>query len=696
MSEVLTIVNMIPRPSSGEAHQDSEPNLAVNPTNPLEMAATAFTPSPNVRCKNSPIFYSNDGGSTWSLKDIIAGTPVRDQTLRFATTSGNLYAGVLWGRGFALINFDILRANDFSGLTTMSQLARRRSDDQPFVQATTVPTGPSAGEDRLYVGSNDHAPLNIPATVDLSLNAGAPVPAINTFRIEGRSVIRDGFQTRPAVHPNGTVYAIFYSLLADHSCDVVIVRDDDWASGATPFNALVDPGDGNQGMRIVAGVNNPFNSLYLGQQRIGGDLSIAVDPSDSATVYVCWGDQQGGTYTLYVRKSINSGATWTGNLRTIANATNPALAINSRGRLGFLYQQVTGLSPNQRWETTLELTTDDFASITTYVLANTPANTPEKDFDPYLGDYLYMMALGESFYGIFSANNEPDNGNFPNGVTYQRNANFATKTLLDVHNVTRVPTSIDPFFFKVEPMKTTYRYSVKFVCGKSEGKVLSRGHYYTAINVHNPSMQTAKIRRKISTALPAETAGHVVDLGVAELHSDKSFEIDCPDIYRLARMSPGCLLKGFVILESLVPLEVVAVYTASGGDKKVETIHTERVPAFKVECEEKEEPRPDLVPVPDPQVGFCKRVAGTLVVTVKNQGNADAPPSTTRAIFSPGGTVDIPTPPIPAGVSVDLPPIPIPGVCYNPDCEFTIIVDAKNEVPESNKTNNSVTGVCKG
>lgn len=453
MADVLTVVNMIPNPSSAESNQDSEPNLAVNPVNALEMAATAFTPSPNAGSSNSPVFYSNDGGSTWSLKDIIAGTPVRDQTLRFAATSGMLYAGVLWGGGsnIALINFDILRTNDFSGLTTMTQLAARKNDDQPFVQASTVPAGPDAGKDRIYVGSNDHAPANTPATIDLSLDAAAAAAATSTFVIEGRSVSRDGFQTRPAVHPDGTVYAIFYALLADGTFDVVIVRDDNWASGANPFKAIIDPGDSKQGLRIATGVNNPFLGLTLGQQRIGGDLSIAVDPNDSATVYVVWGDQQGGTYTLYVRKSTDSGITWSGNLRTIATATNPALAINSKGRLGFLYQQLTGLAPSQRWETTLELTTNDFGSTTSYVLANTPADTPAATFQPYLGDYLYMMAVDTSFYGIFSANNTPDTGNFPNGVTYQRNADFATKTLLAGDNVTHVQTSIDPFFFKVMP-----------------------------------------------------------------------------------------------------------------------------------------------------------------------------------------------------------------------------------------------------
>jgi hypothetical protein len=450
MSDFIKVVNMIPNLSSGERNQDSEPNIAVNPANPMEIAATSFTPSPNAGSKNSPVFYSNDGGESWSLRDIIAGTPVRDQTLRFASTSGMLYAGVLWGPGgISSINFDILRTNDFSGLTTMTKLASRKNDDQPFVQAATVPSGPGAGDDRVYVGSNDHAPSNVPATVDLSLDAQAAAPTIGKFVIEGRTVSRDGFQTRPAVHKDGVVYALFYALIgSSSSCDVVIVRDDNWGSGPKPFNALIDPGDTRQGQRIVTGVDNPFLGLFLGQQRIGGDLSIAVDPNDSARVYICYGVREGGVYSVRIRRSTDSGATWSGDLRSIGNATNPALAINDQGKLGFVYQQVVG-SSSQRWVTTLELTNDDFASFTTHFLANTPATTPAKTFDPYLGDYIYMMAVGRSFYGIFCANNTPDKTNFPNGVAYQRNANFTTHTLLDVDNVTSVATSIDPFFFKV-------------------------------------------------------------------------------------------------------------------------------------------------------------------------------------------------------------------------------------------------------
>jgi hypothetical protein len=451
MVDVITVVNIIPSLLSAESNQDCEANLAVNPANTLEMVATTFTPSPSASPTNSPVFYTNDGGQTWALKDLIAGTPVLDQTMRFATTSGFVYGSVLWGSSsYALMNYDILRTNDFSGATTMTVIAHRTNDDQPFIEAATVASGPGAGQDRIYVGSNNHAPGNVPSIIDLSLNAGAAAVTTSTITLENRSAGRDWPQTRTAIHPNGTIYAVYYSAISPN-WDVVVARDDNWGNSVAPFQALIDT-DGKPGIRLSTTVNLPSlpSGLYIGQERVNGDLAIAVDPNNSASVYVGWGDFQSSTYTVYVVKSIDSGATWSAPIRTIDNATNIALAVNSKGRLGLVYQLVTGPSSNQRWQTTLELTTNDFASIASFILANTPAGSPGKSFDPYLGDYLSMSAIGDSFYGIFTANNTPDLANFPNGVTYQRNANFVTKALLDLSN-NPVPISIDPFVFKVVP-----------------------------------------------------------------------------------------------------------------------------------------------------------------------------------------------------------------------------------------------------
>ncbi|MBK3635788.1 hypothetical protein JHN52_23245, partial [Streptomyces sp. MBT97] len=42
----LKVVDITPAALSGNASQDAEPNLAVNPEHPEEVVATAFTPDP--------------------------------------------------------------------------------------------------------------------------------------------------------------------------------------------------------------------------------------------------------------------------------------------------------------------------------------------------------------------------------------------------------------------------------------------------------------------------------------------------------------------------------------------------------------------------------------------------------------------------------------------------------------------------
>ena len=70
---------------------------------------------------------------------------------------------------------------------------------------------------------------------------------------------------------------------------------------------------------------------------------------------------------------------------------------------------------------------------------------------PYLGDYIRLLTVGKDFYGVFSGSNHPDPANFPLGVTYQRNGNWAAHTLLNTDNASPVPTSIDPMFVHYTP-----------------------------------------------------------------------------------------------------------------------------------------------------------------------------------------------------------------------------------------------------
>jgi hypothetical protein len=133
---------------------------------------------------------------------------------------------------------------------------------------------------------------------------------------------------------------------------------------------------------------------------------------------------------------------------------------------------------------------------------------------------------------------------------------------------------------------STQEYAVKFVCGQAlaERPAVAPGRYFTAINIHNPNPESAVFLRKYAFTLPNEVPGPIVrDSLPLKLGSDQALELDCLRILRLARVfirSP--FAKGFAVIQSRLPLDVVAVYTGADSLGALETMHMERVPARSV------------------------------------------------------------------------------------------------------------------
>ena len=462
---MLRIVNMIPRTLSGVTGQDAEPNLAVNPENPQQMVATAFTRDP-MNGTRAPVFVSQDGGASWSLRSIVPGGPgTADISVGFGSKGGALYAGIL---NFTTFNLNVLRTANPFALTPMTVLIDRPNEDQPWVTALTARAGGNVDLDQVYIGHNDFNVQPRTASVELSRDArNGPAPGgFATLSVETRQTVgQDGPPVRTAAHPDGTVYVAFQRWVDvlpsgpnDISMDVVVVRDDAFGGGPAPFQALTDAADGDAGIRVATDrfVRFTASTGPLGQERIGADLSIAVDPTDSANVWLAWGDRvgraQGTDWTLHVRHSIDRGSTWSADVRTVTNAKNPALAVNSQGLVGLMFQQLVGAGPTTRWVTQLETTADAWATAPTNLVLHTAlAASPPRTGLPYLGDYIRLLCVDTDFYGVFSGSNLPATVNFPNGIIYQRNADFATQTLFKTDNSTPVAVSIDPFFVHHTP-----------------------------------------------------------------------------------------------------------------------------------------------------------------------------------------------------------------------------------------------------
>ena len=463
----VTIVNIIPKSLSSEINQDSEPNIAVNPKNPKQIVATAFTPDPAGGAM-APLFVSSDGGATWTLNSIVPSDQITgDISIAFSPATNEFYAGILrFPAPPQETRLSILRTDNAFGSTAMTVVEDRLGVDQPFLIGGVSNVG---GLDRVYVGDNDLAsPAPKTSTVDVCLDARQAVARFKALRVDAVAGSgQNGPQVRPACHPDGTVYVGFYRWLSRVgdwqgntlvvTADAVLVRDDHGATGAVTFADLQDT-DGSPGRRLAAGVKFPFHSTGLGvpgQQRRGGDLAVAVDPADSAVVYVSWSAvETGHGHTLHLQRSANRGQTWT-ELLTIHEAINPSIAVNDSGKVAFLYQQLTGTAAHPRWDTHVQISQDAaFAHWSDTMLATVPADAPSvarpTGFDPYIGDYTGMVSVGRSFFGVFCANNTPDPANFPQGVTFQRSHDMTSRKLLDRLG-REVKVSIDPFFFSVTP-----------------------------------------------------------------------------------------------------------------------------------------------------------------------------------------------------------------------------------------------------
>ena len=100
----------------------------------------------------------------------------------------------------------------------MDRFATQDHIDQPYVEAVSVPVPDRAiPHDHVFVGNEDRSLMRPPsgtgtgqsATIDVFRQAETTPSDGDHLQIEHRVTLRNGPPVRPAVHPDGTVYALF-------------------------------------------------------------------------------------------------------------------------------------------------------------------------------------------------------------------------------------------------------------------------------------------------------------------------------------------------------------------------------------------------------------------------------------------------------------------------------------------------------
>ncbi len=126
-----------------------------------------------------------------------------------------------------------------------------------------------------------------------------------------------------------------------------------------------------------------------------------------------------------------------------------------------------------------------------------------------------------------------------------------------------------------------FQYAAKFICmtdipGTSQQSAgLLPGNYQTAVNIHNPGKTTARIRMKLATS------GTISPWKGAGLKYDEVMQVNCPQIQDFGVIFIHGF-EGFLVIESNVSLDVVAVYTAAAVRGQVSSIDVESVRERKI------------------------------------------------------------------------------------------------------------------
>jgi hypothetical protein len=295
-----------------------------------------------------------------------------------------------------------------------------------------------------------------------------------------------------AINASGHAYAGFFSPTSSYDppwqASLVLTRGTISDGSAATFGDLKETDnaspvdctvpDGKLGFRMRPCVYVPDDQIPpvicpspMGKQRRGeNQVAIAIDPNDATKTYIAYADSQPGDFmTLHLVAATASASSVTDTeLRMVHNALNPGVAVTRSGRIGFVYQAFVADAANPRWQTRIEISNETHAQWDTLLLSDTPSDEPAFNCGaneaPYLGDYLDIGVAGNTFYGVFSADNNPAHHESPSPPGDQESVVPAKylrdKTLLGP--ILTVPCSagtcnagggvnysIDPFFFRV-------------------------------------------------------------------------------------------------------------------------------------------------------------------------------------------------------------------------------------------------------
>ncbi|HJQ25384.1 MAG TPA: choice-of-anchor D domain-containing protein [Blastocatellia bacterium] len=381
---------------------DTEPSIAVDPSNPLRIAIVSFS-EPWGPGSGAPVWMSTDGGLTWGKVSIIPqpgaglGGP-GDQKLAF-DAAGRLLIAEL---GIAGSPLDFIYRQTGAPGTPLTAGASY-GDDQPHLDVDKTPGSPCFN--RVYSPwLNTFASPNR-SNVEVSPDFGATVTAV----IVGSPAFNNR-TTRVGVATTGQAYIIYKTREGGagggfENAHFRVMRTDDCGANWT---ALGPTGVSVHGAAAVqtwftTSWGNPAKGKVARAR--SSDGWVAVDPSDG-DVYAAFTNRDGSGFgQIFVARSTDQGATWATHRVTDGthHSAYPEVAVAGNGTVGVLYIDFDDSGPSTIFRHRFARSFDNGVTWTDKNLQSMDPGPLSNASSGFLwGDYEGLTAAGNTFFGVFT------------------------------------------------------------------------------------------------------------------------------------------------------------------------------------------------------------------------------------------------------------------------------------------------------
>jgi hypothetical protein len=442
--------------ASTDTNGGTEPSVALNPANPNQVVITSFSMPPTATwggTQNAPLWYSTDGGATWTQQFTITPPPGRpsgcpcDQTVDYSR-NGTLFGSILipstTANRFDVVTGDTTnpaQASSWQWNGNPAQLtnnAHAGNVDQPWMLVNRDPV--NAGQDDVWGAYDDFGTNPVNAQVAVSNNAAPP-----NFTVDNSPGTMANSGTNPGLRlakdpRNGAMYALWQTTTGTtnpHPTTLHINRSTDgganWTLNGNAGGQALPAGQADDGCTTYDSSGNCTAAYKFGgvNALLGGVHHVTVDPTNG-DVYVVYGNDNANTGNgnqILIRRLTDNGAggLTIGAPLTVSNAASaalPSVAVTADGTIGVLYDTSDGNSspPGNfpRFSAHLSVSTDHGATFNDTVLetflspcgpgASTTCGNQTSTGQRVLGDYQQIKADGDLLFGVFSGNRVPLNG----------------------------------------------------------------------------------------------------------------------------------------------------------------------------------------------------------------------------------------------------------------------------------------------